>query len=197
MIMRRTLCVAAALAALVLSVACDKAPAQAALTAANQALEAARPEIEKYVPGEFKSLTEAAQAAQEKFTQGDYKAALAAAQEIPAKVQAALEAAKKKKDELVQAWNSIQGSLPAMVDAFKARVAAFAAMKKLPKGIDPATVDAAKTQLTGITDAWKKASSAFDGGDIANAVAKATALKGQVEAAMVSLPAPAAKAAKK
>ncbi len=133
--MRRMLCVAGALIAVVLSVACDKGPAEAALAAANQAIEAARPEVEKYVPTEFKSLTDAAEAAQEKFNHGDYKAALAAAQELPARVQAALEAAKKKKDELLQAWNSLQESLPAMVEAFKARVAAFAAMKKLPKGI--------------------------------------------------------------
>lgn len=190
--MRRSLYVAATLAALVLSVACAKGPAEAALKAADQAIETARPEIEKYVPEEFGSLTQAGQAAREKFTQGDYKAALAAAQEIPAKVQAALEAAKKKKEELTQAWSSFKASLPGMVDDFKSKVDAFAAMKKLPKGFDAAKIDAAKTQLAGITDAWKAASGAFEEGDIPGAVAKATALKTQVEQAMAGLPAPPA-----
>ena len=50
--------------------ACNKAPAQAALTAADQALAAATPEIEKYVPEQLGSLTTAVQAARSEFEKG-------------------------------------------------------------------------------------------------------------------------------
>lgn len=185
--MRHALKLPVALVALCLGAACSKAPAQAALAAADQAIEAAKPQLEKYVPAEFESLRDAAQAAHAKFDQGDYKGTLAAAQEIPGKVQAALAAAQAKREELTKAWADLQASLPGMVDAFKAKVTELAGTKKLPKGIDKAKVEAAQAELTALTQAWGEAASAFAAGQMTEAVAKANALKTRVEAAMAAL----------
>jgi hypothetical protein len=175
------------LVALCLGAACTKAPAQAALAAADQAIEAAKPELEKYAPAEFTSVSDAAKAAHARFDQGDYKGALAAAQELPGKVQAAMTAAQAKKDELSKAWGDFQASLPGMVDAFKTKVADLAAMKKLPKGMDKAKVQAAQAELAAITQGWSETTSAFAAGQVSDAVEKAKALKGRVEAAMAAL----------
>lgn len=185
--MRHALKSAVVLVALCLGAACGKAPAEAALKAADQAVEAARPELEKYAAAELKSLSDAAKAAHEKFDRGDYKGTLAAAQEIPGKVQAALAAAQAKKQELTKAWTDLQASLPGMVDAFKARVTELAGMKKLPKGIDKAKVEAAQSELTDIAQAWSDAASAFAGGQMTAAIEKGKALKTRVEAAITAL----------
>jgi hypothetical protein len=83
-----------------LAVGCNKGPAQDALDVADQALAAARPELEKYAPEELGSLTRAAQAARAEIEKGNYTEALKAAQALPAKIQAALAAATARKDQL-------------------------------------------------------------------------------------------------
>jgi transposase len=194
----RTLRLTALLVACSLAAACGKGPAEAALKAADQALEAARPEIEKYVPEEFTALSGAAKAAREKFDQGDYKAALAAAQDLPGKVQAAAAAAAAKKEALTQTWGALQASVPAMVEALKNRVTQLVSMKKLPKGMDATQLGAAKNELDAITQAWGEASAAFQAGNLLQAVDKANAVQTRVAAAMTSVglsasPAPPAK----
>jgi hypothetical protein len=190
----RTLKLTAVLIACSLAAACGKAPAEAALKAADAAIEAARPEVEKYVPSEFASLSDAAKAAHEKFTQGDYKAALEAAQGLPAKVQAAVTAAAAKKAELTKAWATLSASLPTLVESLKGQVTKLSALKKLPPGLDVAKLDSAKSALGTITQSWAAAGEAFTSGNIPQAVEKGTALKAQAEATLASLtptPAPA------
>jgi hypothetical protein len=190
----RTLKLTAVLIACALAAACGKAPAEAALKAADAAIEAAKPEVEKYVPSEFASLSDAAKAAHEKFTQGDYKAALEAAQALPAKVQAAVAAAATKKEELTKAWSALSASLPTLVESLKGQVTKLSALKKLPAGLDKAKLDSAKSVLGTVTQSWTEASEAFKSGNIPQAVEKATALKAQAEATIASLtPAPKTK----
>ena len=117
------------------AVGCNKGPAADALDAADQALAAATPEIERYVPEELGSLTSAAQAARSEFEKGNYTEALKAAQALPAKIQAALAAATAKKDQLVAAWNDMSGSLAGLVQAITGKVTGLAAAKALPKGM--------------------------------------------------------------
>src|SRR5689334_8275822 len=73
--------------AAIAAVACGKAPAQAALTAADTAVAGAKAEGEKYVPEQFKALSDAAAAAKAKFDSGDYKAALEGAQHVATEAQ--------------------------------------------------------------------------------------------------------------
>jgi DNA-binding XRE family transcriptional regulator len=180
--------------------ACNKVPAEAALKAVDQALEAAKPELQKYVPGEFAALADAAKGAHAQFEKGSYTEALKVAQGLPAKIQAAVEAADKKKDELTATWNQLSGSLPTMVDAIKAKVTELAGPKKLPKGIDKAEVETAQSDLGTITQAWTEATAAFQGGDIPKAVQTAQDVKAKAEAlaSLIGLsPAPTSAAAVK
>jgi len=165
-----------------LAAGCSKAPAEAALKAADEAIAKVQPEAEKYVPEQFKALTDAAADARAKFDQGDYAAVLASAKDLPAKATEVMTAATAKKDELTRQWTDMQGTLPTMVQGLTEKVGALTAMKRLPKGFDATQLESAKTSLTDVTGMWKTATAAFGGGDIMGAVAKAGEVKAKAEA---------------
>jgi hypothetical protein len=165
----------------VLAAACGKAPAEQALKAADAALEAARPEVEKYVPAEWQALSGAAAAAKSQLEQGNYKEALVSAQGLVPKIQTAVTAAQDKKKGLMTGFEAMKGSLPGMLDVVSKQLAAYAAMKKLPAGIDKGAVAAAQAELPSLTQNWASALTAFDGGDMIKAVDTAFQVKAKVE----------------
>jgi hypothetical protein len=186
-------------------VACSqKGPAEAALTVAQTAVDGVKADAAKYVPDQAKSLGEAMTSARAAFDKGDYKAALEAANTIPAKAKDVATAAAAKKDELTKEWASL-GGIPAMVDQIKAKVDALGAMKKLPKDMDKAKLEAAKASLADITKGMGEAFEASKAGNLADAVAKGNVVKAKVTETMAALgltpaapaPAPAAAAAAK
>jgi hypothetical protein len=181
------------LAALV-AVACGKGPAQAALTTADAAVSGARADGEKFVPDQFKALSDNAASAKAKFDSGDYKGALEQAQGIPAQAQAVMQAAVAKKTELMDSWKAMEGSLPAMVAAIQAKIIELDKAKKLPAGLDKAGLAQAKTALEAATAMWAEAGTAFGAGDVIAATAKGGQVKATAEELMAKLgmsPAPA------
>lgn len=170
-----------ALGLVALAAACGKGAAEQALSAANAALAQAKPEIEKYVPGELRALSAEMSKAKAAFDKGDYKRSLAAGQGVVAKVQAALEAANKKKDELVAAFGQLKDTLPALVDSLKKRLATLARAQNLPAGLDQATVETAQANLETVSQAWTDAMAKFDAGDIVSAMTQATDVRIKVE----------------
>jgi hypothetical protein len=181
------------LAALV-AVACGKGPAQAALAAADAAVSGARADGEKFVPDQFKALSDNAASAHAKFDSSDYKGALEQAQGIPAQAQTVMQSAVAKKSELMESWKAMEGSLPAMVAAIQKKIIELSAAKKLPAGLDKAGLDEAKTALEATTAIWAEAGTAFGAGDIIAATAKAGQVKVMAEELMAKLgmsPAPA------
>lgn len=177
------------------AIACGKGPAQAALTAADTAVSSARAEGEKFVPDQFKALSDSAAAARSKFDGGDYKGALEGAQGIPAQATAVMQAAVAKKTELMESWKAMEGSLPTMVAAISKKVMELAVAKKLPAGMDKAAVEGAKTALEGATAAWAEAGTAFGAGDMMAAVTKASQVKATADELMTKLGMSAAPAA--
>jgi hypothetical protein len=180
-----------------LAVGCNKGPAQDALDAADQALAAAKPELEKYLPEELGSLTRAVQAARSQLEKGNYTEALKAAQALHAKIQATLATATAKQEQQVAAWNDLSNRLPGLVQAIAGKLTGLAAAQTLPKGMTRDTLAAAQADLGSVTRAWREASAAFQGGDIARAVetaqdvkAKADALAGRL--GLTAAPVPAA-----
>jgi hypothetical protein len=163
-------------------VACSqKGPAEAALTAATTAVDGVKAEAAKYVPDQAKSLMASLTSAREAFDKGDYKMALETANAIPAKAKEAATAVAAKKDELTKSFTALTASLPATVEQIKAKVGELAAMKKLPKDMDKAKVDAAKTGLEAAQKTWTEANDAFKAGDLTAAVAKGTEVKGKAD----------------
>lgn len=166
-------------AACALALACNsgKAPAEAAMKLAEEAVNGARTESEKLVPDDFKSLSDDLNVAKDAIAKGDYKAALASAQSIQQKANDVMAKAKAKKDELTAAWNSMSDTVPKMVDAIKSRVDILSKSRKLPAGLDAAKFTTAKDGLAAATAAWGEAQETFKAGNWADAIAKATAVK--------------------
>ncbi len=176
---KRWMAALAVSAAVVLSMACatQKAPAEAALQAADTAFAAAQTEAAKYVPDQVKGVEDAIAAAKDSFAKGDYQAALTAAQALPAKISDLTAAASAKKAELTKSWETMSAGLPQVVAAIQSRMDILSKSKKLPAGMDQAKFDGAKTGLETIKQSWADATTAFGAGNLTDAVAKATSVK--------------------
>ena len=172
-----------------LAIACNsgKAPAEAALKLAEEAVNSARTEAEALVPDDFKSLSDDLAAAKDAYAKGDYKGALASAQSIQQRANDVTAKAKAKKDEMMASWNAVAADVPKMVEAVKSRVDILSQSKKLPKGLDAATLSTAKDNLAAATSAWTDAAAAQAAGKWSDAMAKANEAKAKATAAMSAL----------
>jgi hypothetical protein len=181
--------ITAAIAGLVL-VACesaDKAPAAAAITTAQTAIDAVKGEAAKYVPDQVKSVEDMLATAKANFERKDFKAALTGAQDAAAKAKDLGVAVAAKKTELTKAWEEISGGVPQMAAAIKSRVDILSQSKKLPAGLDKAKLDGAKSDLAALNQSWTEASEAFKSGNVTDAVAKARAAKDKAVEVMTAL----------
>ena len=171
------------------TLACNsgKAPAEAAMKLAEEAVAGAQTEAANLVPDDMKSLSDDMAAAQAAMAKGDYKTALASAQSIQQKANDVLAKAKAKKDELTATWNQLSDSVPKMVDAIKSRVDILSQSKKLPAGMDAAKLASAKDGLAAATTAWTEAQEAFKAGKWTDAIAKATSVKDKATEVMATL----------
>ena len=179
-----------AVAALSLLVACTdkaKAPAEAAVQAADQALAALTDVPRKYMPAETQALEQSVAAAKELLAKKDYKGALAAAGELPAKVNALVAAAGDKHNEVMAAWGAAAGPLPQMIGVIKGRLEALVHSKKLPDGMQQSAVDEAQAGVAAIEAGLAEAQAQANGGDYPAATAKAADLKARAMAVMQSL----------
>jgi hypothetical protein len=190
------LVVVAAAVVLVSCESADKAPATAAITAAQSALDAVKDEAAKYVPDQVKPVEDALASAKASFEKKDYKAALASAQDVAAKAKDVAAAATAKKAELTKAWEDMSGGLPKMAEAIKSRVDILSQSKKLPAGLDKEKLEGAKADLATLNQSWTEASDAFKSGNMADAIAKAKAAKDKAVEVMTALKMPIPEAAK-
>ena len=175
---------------------CSKGPAEAALKAADEAIAKVAPDAEKYVPEQFKTLTDAAAAAKASFDKGDYAAALATAKDLPTKATEVMTAATAKKDELMGQWNVLSKDMPILLADWQKKIDELIASKKLPKTATPERIEEIKAKFAEVNTTWTKATEAFNAGDIKGALENAGAVKASVDW-MESVWAAVAPAAKK
>ncbi len=173
-----------------------KAPAEAAIKAAEDALNAARPEAAKFVPDQLASIETSLQNARDNFKKGDYQAALTAAQGLPAAIKDLAAAATAKKDELMKSWGDLSGGLPGMVEAIQSRMGILSKSRRLPANIDKAKFEEAKASLATLTQSWTDATTAYGAGNLTDAVAKAQSVKEKAVGIMEALGMQAPAAAK-
>jgi len=174
----------------------DKAPATAAITAAQGAIDAVKGEAAKYVPDQLSALEGTLASAKASFEKQDYKAALASAQDVAAKAKDLGSAAAAKKAELAKSWEGLSGGLPQMAEAIKSRVDILSQSKKLPAGLDKDKLESAKAGLASLNQSWTEASAAFQSGNMTDAIAKAQAAKAKAVECMTALNMPVPEAAK-
>jgi hypothetical protein len=155
----------------------DKGPAETALKAAEEAINSAKGDASKYMPDQVRSLESALAATREKLSKGDYKAVLSEAPALTSKAQEIASAAAAKKAELTKSWEGLSSGMPRVVEAIQSRVDILSQSKKLPAGMSAETLAQAKAGLSEITQQWTAATEASKGGNLADAVAKASSVK--------------------
>jgi len=157
--------------------ASEKEPAQLAIKAAEEALNAVKGEAAKFVPDQLKNVESALKSAKDNFEKKEYKAALEGAKDLAAKAKELASAAAAKKAELTKSWEEMSAGLPKMVEAIKSRVDILSQSKKLPANLDKAKFEGAKAGLAEITKTWTDAQEAFKAGSLADATGKANTVK--------------------
>jgi hypothetical protein len=170
----------AALAPFFFVLACgdaNKAPAQAAIQAAEAALATLGPDASKYAPEGVAAVQKSYATAKELMGTKEYEGALKAATGVPGKVKDVIAAAAAKKEELVKAWNGASAEVSATISAIKGRLQGIQGGKKLPAGITKATLAQADEGLASIEKGLAKLSEDFKGGKIAEAIAGAKDLQ--------------------
>ncbi len=168
------------------ALACNKGPARAALAETDQALAAARPELARDAPQDLARIVADTETVRRLVEAGEYTNALRIAQTLPERIARASERARARKGELTPAWTSLAASLPASIEALRTRSAELDAARG-PGGRDPAASEAAEGEIEEVVEAWAQAESAFDAGDVREAVrigtdaqAKAAALAARI-----------------
>jgi len=188
--MSRFLKTAVALIPFALTVACTdpaKAPAEAAMSAAETAMKSLEGDVAKYAPEGVQGIQKTFASAKELIAKQDYKGALAAAGDIPAKVKEVVAAAAAKKDQLLKAWRDVEGKLPGMVSAIKSRLGILSQSKKLPAGLDKAALAKANDGVAAVESGWAKVVDDFKGGKLTEASAGAKELLAKGSEIMKSL----------
>jgi ribonuclease D len=191
-----TLGVAVLVGVLIMGCATDKGPAEAALAAAETAVNAAVAEASKYVPDQAKSLQAGLATVKEKFSKGDYAAATSEATALAAKAKDVASAAAAKKTELTQTWESMSAGMPKVVEAIKGRVDTLSQSKKLPANMTADKLATAKSGLGEITQQWTAATEAYKGGSLTDAITKGTAVKAKAAEVLTLLGMPVPEALK-
>lgn len=180
-------------AALLLSVpiltgcASDKAPAEAAIKAAEAAVSATVAEWGKYVPDQGKSLQAALAAIKEKFAKGEYTAAMNDAKSLTDTTKEVASAASAKKAELAKAWGDLSAGMPKVLDAIKGRVDILSKSKKLPANLTAEKFASAKSGLDEMTQQWTAATESANSGNLMDAATKGTAVKTRAAEVLTTL----------
>ena len=174
----------------------DKGPAEAAIKAAEEAINSVKAEVSKYLPDQASSLDAGLAAAREKFNKGDFKAASSDAQALASKAKEMGSAAAAKKAELTKTWEDMSAGMPRVVEAIKSRVEILSQSKKLPAGMTAEKLAEAKTGLAEINQQWTEATAASTGGNLTEAIAKATVVKKKAAEVLTALNMPVPEALK-
>lgn len=176
---------AALAAALALAACSQKDPANEAIEAAANALNAVYEDAQKYVPERYAEVKAELDAARKAFDEERYADAIAAVKDVPAHAEAlskeAAGAKAKHVAEMNADWTRLSGSLPDRFTGIGSRLDELGRMKKLPEGMDRQLLDEAKAALASAQSAWEEAGAAYARGDLDAAVGKARDAEGMAQ----------------
>jgi len=156
-----------------------KAPAEEAMAAAGAAMDTLKGDAAKYAPDAVKSLESSYATAKDSMANKDYSGALTFSKDIPAKAKDALARAAAAKAELARAWNEAGESMTRTLDAARSRLDVLSRSKKLPAGMDAATLAKAHADLGSLQGGWASATEQYKAGDWSGAIARAKDLNAQ------------------
>jgi hypothetical protein len=185
---------AALAAALVMSCANQKAPAEQAIAGAETSLAAVRDAAQKYAPDQLQAVEDQLKGLKDSLAKGDYRGVLTGAPTVNSAITSLKEAAETKKAEAEaalarakDAWGPASADVPKMVEALAKRVETLSKSHRLPKGVTKEGLASAKSGLDALKSQWGEATSAAASGDYTTAMNKAEALRTKAAEMMKSL----------
>jgi hypothetical protein len=185
---------AAFAAALVMSCANQKAPAEQAIAGAETSLAAVRDAAQKYAPDQLQAVEDQLKGLKDSLAKGDYRGVLTGAPTVNSAITSLKEAAETKKAEAEaalarakDAWGPASADVPKMVEALAKRVETLSKSHRLPKGVTKEGLASAKSGLDALKSQWGEATSAAASGDYTTAMNKAEALRTKAAEMMKSL----------
>ena len=166
-------------------------PAKKAIADIEAAVAAAGDDAAKYIPDEVSAVNDKVASLKAQFDKKDYKGVVAAAPAVLAQAQALAASAVAKKTESMDAlnaeWGSLAASVPQAVAAIQSRVDILSKSKKLPAGIDKATLESTKAGLAEANTMWTQATAAQSSGDLEQAVGLARQTKEKADGLLAAL----------
>jgi hypothetical protein len=180
---------AVAAAALVLTACANqKEPAEKAVAQVEASLATFKGDAEKYAADELRGVEESIARLKGELASKNYKAVVMQTPNVASTVAALKDTVAKKKaeaDEMLaaaqQEWTDLSTSVPEMVTRLQAKVDSLSKSRKLPKGLDKAGFESAKTEFEALKSSWAEAGAEFSSGMVADAVRRARAAKAKGE----------------
>ena len=167
------------------------APAQKAIADIEAAVAAAGEDATKYIPDQVQAVNDQVANLKAMFDKKDYNGVLAAAPALLTQAQGLTSEAAAKKTEMMDTyageWSTLSSSVPEAVAAIQSRVDVLSKSKKLPKGMDAATLDGVKTGLAEANSMWSQATEAQAAGDLEQAVTLAQQVKTRTDELLTTL----------
>lgn len=188
--MRATRLLAAMAAAALLITGCanQKEPAERGVSQVEASLAEFKGDAEKYAADDLKGVEESIARLKGELAQKNYRAVVMQTPNVASTVAALKDTVAKKKadaEEMLaaaqQEWADLSTRVPEMVTRLQKKMDSLAKTKKLPKGMDKAAWETAKTDFEGVKTSWTEATSEFSSGMAADAVRKARAAKAKGE----------------
>ncbi|MGB7439040.1 MAG: hypothetical protein WBR26_27260 [Candidatus Acidiferrum sp.] len=150
---------------------------QAAINAAESAIDTTRAEAEKYAPEQLHAAEAALQSAKDALAKDDYHGALAAAQDAADKAKNLIISATSNKDEWTKEWSEFSGSMQKSLDQINTRINAYSHGARMPEGLDKDKLEAAKNQFEQLKKSWADATASANNGKLRDALDKLPTLK--------------------
>ena len=138
---------------------------EAAINAAQTAIYASRAAAQQYAPEQIKAAQDAVDEARHALAKNDYTAALNGAREAAQRAREAVTAASARKEEWTKSWESLSASAPKLMNEIQIKMDAYAKYGRLPKGVDNAQMEAARTQYEKLKQEWAETTSAHKNGN--------------------------------
>jgi methionyl-tRNA synthetase len=155
---------------------------EAAINAAQSAVNAVQADAEKYVPEELQAAQNALQSAREALAKRDYDKALAAARDATNKAKEMVSAAAGKKAEWEKGWRELNQAIPRTLDQIKYRAALYSSKGvRLPEGVDQDVVEQVKEEYEKLKESWTEATGEATRGRLREAIEKGTVVRDGLE----------------
>jgi hypothetical protein len=160
-----------------------KAPAAAALQAAESSLSAVRDEAGRFAPEQLKGVITELDAARAAFAAGKYADALASARPLGDRIAALGRESSDRRNALLVNWASLSASVPEALGVVGGLVDELTSMPRPPQGIDASALASVRETLAAARTAWDAAQVSFRSGALVEAVQLAQPLPEKIQSA--------------